>query len=97
MQGKINIVHLNLINKSYYTGIDRYIEIYNKVALKQYSDVLQVHQVFLINNHDIVFSEIKDIDGALYVGSAVKLNIIYFVRFYTLKGSFYVFFLRNQS
>lgn len=60
---KINIIHLHVIYNNYYTGIDRYIEMYKKGMQKNES--IQVHSIFLTDSKNAFFSHISFQDGII--------------------------------
>ena len=63
---KINIVHLNIVNHSYYTGIDRYIEVYDCIASQEpYCNTICVHKVLLTNHQKVLFPVIEIVNDSI--------------------------------
>lgn len=60
---KINIIHLHVIYNNYYTGIDRYIEMYKKGM--QQNNRIQTHCIFLTDNKKKLFSHITFQNGII--------------------------------
>lgn len=63
---EINVVHLHVRYKTYYTGIDRYLEMYS-IGIKSecYSNI-RVHKIYVTNDNEIIFPQITYMpDGTL--------------------------------
>ena len=60
---KINIIHLHVIYNNYYTGIDRYIEMYKKGMQK--NSRIQTHCIFLTDSKKKLFSHITFQNGVV--------------------------------
>lgn len=60
---KINIIHLHVIYNNYYTGIDKYIEMYKKGMQK--NSRIQTHCIFLTDSKKKLFSHITFQNGVV--------------------------------
>lgn len=68
----LNIVHLHIIYKDYYTGVDRYLEMYNE-GINSYNN-LKVHSVLLTNDKGCIFPRIEYKNGILSAIIPLPLN-----------------------
>lgn len=60
MKETINIVHLHILYHNYYTGIDRYLEMYNKgVRAKKENGNIKIHSIYLTNDMKALFPKIE--------------------------------------
>lgn len=72
MMEEMNVVLLHVVYDTYYTGIDRYIEMYER-GMARYPQVA-VHRVFLVSNRQKLFPQIGYTDGRLTAVVPMPLN-----------------------
>lgn len=60
MSNIINAIHLHILYNDYYTGVDRYMEMYQKgIRSKKKYDNIKIHKIYLTNDVKTIFPKIE--------------------------------------
>lgn len=60
MKNTIHIVHLHIQYHSYYTGVDRYLDMFKKgIQLKEECENIKMHSIYLTTDIQVIFPRVK--------------------------------------
>lgn len=60
MKQEINVIHLHVLYQHYYTGVDRYLDMYEKGCHScKENEFVKVHKLFLTNDAKVIFPRIS--------------------------------------